>query len=570
MVIPAFRSRCAEPRRIAVCGAALAAVLILPAAPGALAQAGGGAADPGKIRERIERPPTPAGKVDKIAPAPLGRAIEAGTAAARFVLVGAEVTGATVYTAERLGDFYEPYLGRSIGLAEVEAIVNAITEQYRKDGYFLSRAVAPPQTLDVGVLRIRVIEGYIEDVRIAGAQLGRPGIFEEWRRRITAGQPARLGTIERTLLLMADIPGVTARPAVSEVDADRGAYRLSVLLEHDATSGIVTLDNRGTTPVGPLQTYAAVTGNSWLGLLERTRLAIFTTPQATEELLYFEFEQSHLLDSQGTRGWVTLSASNVDTGDAGRPSKQNSRGKTVTLGLSHPLLRRREYSLLLSARLDIQNSVNVTPASSFDDRLRVVRIGGDFTNADSFGGLNTVSLVLSKGFDMLGATDPHATRVSRANGRSDFFKTRIDLGRYQRLGEKWGLQLAAAAQTTPHTLLSAEEFFVGGQRFGRGYDPAVISGSKGAAASVEFQYAPSHKLPVAESWQLYDFYDIGAVWSAGFSRESLASAGGGIRLGLPLGVGAGFEVAQPLTRPRTPGEGEQGGPRLFFSLRAQF
>ena len=50
----------------------------------------------------------------------------------------------------------------------------------------------------------------------------------------------------------------------------------------------------------------------------------------------------------------------------------------------------------------------------------------------------------------------------------------------------------------------------------------------------------------------------------------MASAGGGLRLGLPYNVTGGVEVAQPLTRPVTPGEAGDDGPRVFFNLLGRF
>lgn len=553
--------------------AAALAVSALAAAPG-LVQAQtsrDGAADPGKIRERIQLPEERPKSVDEIGPPAVAPGPGVGVVRP-FRLVGAEIVGSTIYSPARLADFYEPYLGREISLPEVEAITEAITAQYRADGYFLSRAVAPPQSVEFGVLRIQIIEGVVEEVRFSGDRPGRPALFEAWSRRITADRPLRLGMLERNLLLMADVPGLTVRPSLRPIDADRGAYRLEVSLDHAPAGGFLTLDNRGTTTVGTLQSYAGVNVDSALGLLERTQLAVFTIPPTPEELLYFEFQQTHILNSLGTQGWLFASRSSVDIGEAGTASKENSFGTRLLLGFSHPVLRSRDHNFYVTLKLDAfeadKNSLN----DVFDDRLRVVRLGTAYNMADTFGGGGSSWLLaeISKGFDIFGATGRDFPLKSRVNGRADFLTATVDLTRTQKVTGNWNIELTGTGQWSPHTLLSSEEFALGGTRFGRAYDPADISGNQGVAGAIELQYDAPLKTAFLKSVQLYGYYDLGAVWGTGFTRLSMASAGGGLRFSLPRAVEGGIEVTKPLTRSASPGEETGHDPRIFFSLRARF
>lgn len=133
------------------------------------------------------------------------------------------------------------------------------------------------------------------------------------------------------------------------------------------------------------------------------------------------------------------------------------------------------------------------------------------------------------------------------------------------------LQLSGAGQWSPHTLLSSEEFTVGGQQFGRAFDPSEISGNMGASGSAELQFnVPADLKPVLNSVQLYGYYDVGAVWGVGFTRASIVSAGGGVRLTLPYNFRAQLEAAMPLTRQSDTGEAERNDPRLYFSISSQF
>lgn len=72
--------------------------------------------------------------------------------------------------------------------------------------------------------------------------------------------------------------------------------------------------------------------------------------------------------------------------------------------------------------------------SRFDDRLRVVRAGADFSVSDSLGGSSWGSLYVSKGLDVLHASNDNSPHNSRVGGRATVVTTRLELGRAQKLG----------------------------------------------------------------------------------------------------------------------------------------
>jgi len=586
-------------------------LLALLASPVAAQQGSGKASDPGQIQKRIKTPTAPRAPVGEITLPEPGPAPGAAGSAAKFVLVGVEITGSTIYPPAQLSFAYEAFLAKEISLKEVGKILASLTAKYRGDGYILSRAFAPPQNVEGGILRIQIIEGFVEQVEFTGAKPGGARLLRGFADIIKAQRPLRLAALERNLLILADAPGMRVTPALKVLDEGRGAYLLRLNLRHNAIDGFVNLDNRGTTPVGPLQAFAGVNFNSALGWLERTRLTLFTIPNAPEELLYGQIHHEQMLNAHGTRAWFAASRSMVDTGVAGADkfgdtgTKENSFGTRVTIAVSHPFIRSRTVNLTATLRFDALDSDKNSAAanSDYDERLRVVRLGAVLSGKDDFGGTNSVTGQVSKGLNILHATDRNAfhntSGLSRTNGRSDFFKIKLDLVRRQTLARNLSLRLSASAQKSPHTLLSSEEFSVGGRSFGRAYNPSDISGNQGAAGAMELRFNSPLKPDLMRHIQLYGFYDFGAVWGAGFTRKSLASSGGGVRLGLPWNIfgavwGAGFtrkslassgggvrlglpwnisadlEVATPLTRAVTPGESGSGGPRIFFKILKRF
>src|SRR5579864_6641873 len=118
------------------------------------------AIEPGQVERRIppppalERPPAPLQLPAAPAEAPLS--------VSSFVLTGVVIDGVTAFDPARLVPLYADELARQIGSAEIDEILRRITTFYRSEGYFLSRAVALPQSLSDGILRITVIEGDLD------------------------------------------------------------------------------------------------------------------------------------------------------------------------------------------------------------------------------------------------------------------------------------------------------------------------------------------------------------------------------------------------------------------------
>ena len=78
------------------------------------------------------------------------------------------VTGGTFF--EELGFYYiGPIDGHDLdNLVPILKNAAAITDRYCKDGYFLSRAVVPPQLRGGHMARIVIYEGYIDEVAVTG------------------------------------------------------------------------------------------------------------------------------------------------------------------------------------------------------------------------------------------------------------------------------------------------------------------------------------------------------------------------------------------------------------------
>ncbi len=268
------------------------------------------------------------------------------------------------------------------------------------------------------------------------------------------------------------------------------------------------------------------------------------------------------LGADGLLLTVTGARSKGTPGFTLEPLDARTTGTSASAVLSYPLISSRAVTWTVNANFSYLNStadINDQPDQppSYVDRIRALRLGSDYDFADRFGGHNLIDAEFSQGLPIFDASGSDRLDVSRPGAPSDFRKLTVNLSRRQQLDlllPNFAVFAAVAAQTSfGDPLLSAEQFGIGGATFGRGYEPSELTGDKGVAGKVEFQYGQSLK-PISSVVQYYVFYDAGVVGNvllmAGVPRsQSLASAGGGARFDLPHGFSASLELAQPLTKP---------------------
>ena len=486
----------------------------------------------------------------------------------RFVLTAVEIRGVTAFPPESFAPLYDDMLARTVSVTDVARITDAITAAYRADGYFLSRATAPAQSADNGVLYIDVFEGYIANVLVKGGN-------SDLRRRLgklTEERPLKLSTLERTLALASDLRGVKVESTEIIPDpSDLARHQLTVAINTDPLEASLYIDNRGTDSAGPLQLYAKAAANSLLKTGDQVSIGVFTTPTDPNELSLAELSYHLPLLRSGSYATFSGMVSKYEAGASLASLDTETRTKRLSFSLSHPLIRQRNLSLWANIGIEGRDiEEEQLGLSNFNDKLRVISAWTNF-RSEHWNGYTTVFGKISHGLDMLGAASGD-TPLSRPDANGEFTKFEAQISRYQNIGKVFGVYVSLDSQYSLDPLLASEEFSLGGARFGRAYDYGELTGDDGVAALVELRYGRNPNLGFLNFYQIYGFYDYGVVWNdnaaPGFEELSLASVGGGLRLTFPHSIAASVEIAKPLES--TPYTSADDAWRGFFSIAKSF
>lgn len=490
----------------------------------------------------------------------------------KSVLSAVVVEGSNVFDPSEFGPDYEEYLAGEISIDEIAQILERMTERYRKAGYTLSRAIAPPQDIQSGILTVRIIEGYVAQVEFTG-DVGDTTAFEPYGERLTLNRPLSQAALERYTLAISDVSGFDVVPSLKAIDEDKGQYLLEYKLSRKPVDGVAWINNRGTPEIGRLQSWVSAGVNSALGLRERIQLGAFTIPNEPEESIYVEAQYSQPLGYEGTAWSFSAAKSLSDAGGSDAASEVESTFERLSAAIWYPIIRSRQENLWIRATFEYRNFHEESLGrTSTNDRLRVLRGRISYWRDGVLNGTILAAFEMSKGLNILGESTTGSNDLSRFDGESDFLKAHLELTRDQNVYKGFWIQASAMGQLANDRLLSSEEFSLGGSQFGRGYDFSEITGEKGVAISIEPRYWWNIEGEWLSGLSVYGFYDWGAVWNdilnAGETRDSLASSGGGIRMFFNRGLRADIEIAIPLTRPVA--STEDNGTRVFFSLTNNF
>jgi hemolysin activation/secretion protein len=482
------------------------------------------------------------------------------------------VDGAHGLPSEQIAGIYQPFLGKKVSQADLATIAAAISDRYREAGYHLSRAIVPPQDIAAGRVRVKVIEGSISEVALKGEGAEQFGV-RPMLDAVLAERPSRLATLERQLLLINDRPGVRiVDTALEEIGVATGNFRLVVYLQTWRIYSSFGLDNLGSSAVGPWQTYATGTFNSYLTPGDTLVANLSTIATDPRELAFGRLAYDVPVGTDGVRLGVTALYSDVRPGDDRSLYNTHTRTDSYEIRGSIIPLQSQKSTLTLTAAAGFSDvSESDSGGAIYNDHIRTVSMTADYRLQDSFGGTNYLTLTGRQGLDILGASHLDDDFLSRDGASGKFSVFDLWFTRYQALSDAWSLKIATAGQFASTELLTSQQFYLGGAAFGRGYGSAQISGDNGIAGSLELHFDQSLNTAYLKGYQLYGFVDSGAAWNVGYNLAdglSLTSVGAGVRFHLWGDLRADVGVAVPLSY-RAP-DNESRGARLLFSLSNAF
>lgn len=429
-------------------------------------------------------------------------------------------------------DLSARFVGRCLGVAEIEQILAGITADYIEQGYITTRAYLPAQDLGSGRLSIVVVEGVIESYQLEGEDARKifvPGAFPG-----APGDRLNLRDLEQGI---DQINRLAANQATMEVRPGSKSGQSIVVVRNRRSLPahlFMGYDNMGSESTGKHAYALTATIDSPLGLNERWMVTRRRSQPNDGE---------HNSGSDAFDFWVPVGnwslgvnvsrSTYVNVLQLASGNKMHTNGETRTQSLTVDRLAYRDQAskLTVFARVSLQDARNYMMRQLLEVNSR--KLATAEFGANGFllagGGVINAQLVYARGLRTLGALeDPDD--IDPDAPRAQFKKINLDLG-YSRalaIGElslNWSSQLSYQYARRP--LYGSQQIQIGGIGSVRGFMRNSIAGDRGYYWRNELAW-PWQAAFAGESWRgrLYAAYDTGSVRgiASGTAHGQLAGA----------------------------------------------
>lgn len=432
-----------------------------------------------------------------------------------------EVTGVTLLSARTIEGLTQKYSGRCLTLGDINSLLKLITNAYIDRGFVTSRAYLPEQDASNGVLKIQVIEGKIEDIRLND---GKGMKQNELRTAFIGlkGGPLNLRDLEQGLdqlnrlqsnnatmkLVPGSEPGLSV-VAISNDPAKR--WRASV-----------GWDDSGQESTGKNQYLLQFDKDNFIGLSDMLSVSYSATPLPWED-------DDHPKDSQSLSaywslpvGYWTLSLSaskfNYSTPLFGTTDVFKSEGDTRWQSVSVERVVHRDAESKTSLGVSVEHrqvESRVAGAKLHASSYEATDVGLKATHARRlFGGSLSFGVEYHQGADFLGSSEaldgegvpePH---YEKWEGSLSYYRPFILCER----DLMWSSILRA--QYSPDTLYNAERISIGSRYTVRGFAEDSLSGDTGGYVRNELSWRvplPQEVIPKVQALEAFAGYDYGLI-----------------------------------------------------------
>jgi hemolysin activation/secretion protein len=464
--------------------------------------------------------------------APVATAQSASPADAdpRFDILEFVVEGNTVLAAIDIERAVLPFLGEGKTIRDVESARKSLEDEYQRRGYQTVFVDIPEQRVNAGEVRLRVLEGRVERLRVTGTRYfalgeiraGVPALAEGSVPDFNAVQ-AQLATLNRTAdRQVQPVLRAGRTPGTVEVDL--------AVKDQLPLHGEIELNNRSSAFTSESRLSA---GLHWDNLWQRQHSAGITlqaSPQARDEVKVLvgnylwrmaDSQDALALYAVRSDSKVALVGSSVVLGDASivgarwvRPLPGSANVfHTLTFGIDHKRFGQTNIATA-TEQADVLGALDYVPLSASYSATRTVA-----------GASTSFTLGITAAPRGLLGNDDAEFQGRRALARAGWSVLRIDVQHERRLADGVSTWARVEGLWSGSALVSNEQFTLGGAESVRGYREAELAGDRGGRASVELRWWPWRRAapagasatPPASPWladlQLYALLDAGALES---------------------------------------------------------
>ena len=398
-----------------------------------------------------------------------------------------DIEGASQLSPKAARKLTAPWVNQCLDIARLTALTNAISDWYISRGFITSRAFLTEQDLSSGVLRITVLEGKLQEIRLEGVpsrtlKMTFPGLEGKILnlRDIEQGME-QLNRVRQTPVEIEILPGSQQGFSIVNLTA----------APESPLTGSVSFDNSGQKSTGTGQLSGALFANNPFGLADKWfisggRSSDFSSSKDAQNvaagvsipygygLFDYNYSWSNYLSTIDNNGYAWRS-----TGDS------ETHRLTGTWGLFRNGDIKTAAALGLTHRIN-RNKLNDVLLETSSRKLSSISLGINHTQKIA-SGVATLNPTFTQGVPWFGAENDNNKQgdVPKAE-----FRKWSASGSFQRpLTENLWWLSSVYFQWSPDRLYGSERLTLGGETSVRGFKEQYISGDNGGYWRNEVNYS---------------------------------------------------------------------------------
>ncbi|BAY01252.1 ShlB/FhaC/HecB family hemolysin secretion/activation protein [Anabaena sp. CCAP 1446/1C] len=490
---------------------------------------------------------------------------------AKFQVDRIEVVGSTVFTPEQFAAITNPFVGKELTFVELLQIKDVITKFYTDKGYVTTGALITPQTLEAGTVKIQVIEGSLQEIKITGNRRLQTGYIRD-RIQLGAKKPLNVPRLMEKLQLLRLDPRIQNLSAELQMGVIPGTNILQVeVQEADTFSLTTTIDNGRSPSVGSFRRGVDLQEANLLGLGDTLSVGYANTDGSNA------INVNYKLPINAHNGTISLGFNQGWNRVIEEPfSVLDIQSNTTSYELSYrqPLIQKPTQELAMGLSFSRQESQTelgldniggfpLSPGADADGKTNIsaLRFFQDYTQR-STSQVFAARSQFSFGVDWFGAN------VSDNAPDSRFFAWRGQAQWVRKLASDTLFLVRGDLQLAADSLVPLEQFGLGGQISVRGYRQDTLLTDNGLLFSAELRLPIVRAANIGGVLQLTPFIDVGQGWNTKGDNPSTSTLVG-TGLGLLWKQGNNFSARLDWGIPLVSVEGEKSSLQengLYFSV----
>ncbi len=399
-------------------------------------------------------------------------------------------------------------IGKKLSFDELQSLVTRVTHYLRSQGWLLARAYLPDQDITSGVIHIAIIQGKSDgSLTVIGDEtlrIGKEHLQHIGEHAIQKNTPLKAQDLERSLLLMNDLPGISAKASLSPGEAP-GTTAVKIKATEGALfDGSLWFDNYGNRYTG------AERGNAMVNINDPHRIGdrftfLFTT---AEHLKVGQVSYSAPISTSGLRADLSYTDIRYELGKELSSLDADGNAHTVNVGVSYPWIRSRRANITTTVNYEFKDlSDSASGTKLHDKQLHSATLGtaGDMSDVFFGGGVTSWGASVTHGSMNERTAD---IAITDTEGSYTFFN--INLARLQKLTKDLMMRVSLRSQYSLDNLDSSEQFSLGGPYGVRAYPVSEAMGDEGHLFNLEASYAIAIPERFGDlKWNI--FYDAGQI-----------------------------------------------------------